>query len=876
MSDTQVQQPEPAAQEAKQDLEVEEQDEKVELIGALSLEEAVDMIALRKIRDNFTEVYKRSTSFKVLDTTTYEFKEADEKTAFTIINELYNSKLKSNTVQYHFLRRLKSGRRFAKNCLQGIARSIRHTIAKNIYHDVDMKNAHPTFCNQLCKHLNFTHRILNKYVNNRDECITAWIGSEVEDWKIEDIPNSKKKKFTKINRKLKNKDEAKQYFLSLLNGGKGKTNNEELNEFKQTHAAFMESFFKHPEFKRFRERAIKKYKDVKEGEYENRKGTCLNYYLCEIENLALTHIEKYLEENNIKYGTLCFDGLMIYKEDIKDLHELLKNLEKVLNEKMGFPIVLTCKEMNEDIDISDLKVKEDVKTTDEDYALYLLEQLKDDILYDSSSKELWFWNEEEALWREQKTKNLRTYITKILIPYVSQSPDPKIVEEQSTVLKSDAKQSAIVRTCEAFIEKRRDDNYISENFNRKKGLYPIANKQVIELQTSTIRDRTKKDCFTKTTTNEFVKVSEAERQEILGYYESLLTPKKGTENEVFGDDYKQDLATHKIEFEKHRDGLISIFSYAMTAENHLKKFPNFVGERDGGKSLCVEHHNSILGDFGGSANERLFVAQKNKSCHDSELFSLRGKRMVCLTETSTDEKFNENLIKKITGGDTLDIRGAGDKKTVKEKFDTLLILATNNMCQFSDEAFKDRLVCYNFCNQFKKDAAVPLRLAALRNQFFSVLVEYAKKFYDNKLNIEWSKYALKYTQEKCDEQDTIKKWLKEGIEIVKFDKENPEHAKDEKSFFLAKPNLYDSYAEFWSKSKRVYEGKITFYKKFEKIFNLPEAKKINNAVIKSMGWSGIKQIQDEPEDAFVEDAPKLFMTKPKPVSDLDHGITQTD
>jgi phage/plasmid-associated DNA primase len=809
-----------------------EEEEKNDLIGTLTLEEDVDMKALRIIRDNFKECFKRLDGVWIPDNC--EYVEADEKTAFTLVNDLYNAKLKTNKVVYNFLARLKSGRRFAKNSLQGISRKIRHTIAKDIYHDVDMKNAHPTFLNQLCKQLKFKHKVLEKYVNNRDTLLQSWIGVELSN-----------------KTKLKNKDEAKQYFLKLINGGgNNKSNCEELNDFYDTQQLFLESFFKNPEFKRFKKRADTKWnaelKKLNGKKYDNRKGTCLNYYLCEIENIALTHIEKKLEELNIKYGSLCFDGLMVYKKYVKDLHDLLTKLETVLLEKMGYPIKLSVKEMDEFIDISDLKIKEDVKTTDEDYALYLLDTLKEDIKYDASCKELWFWDEDDALWREQKPKHLRTYITKVLIPYISQSPDPDIVEEQTNLLKSDAKQSAIVRTCEPYIEKRRDDNYISENFNRKKGLYPISNKQVIDLRTATVKERTKQDCFTKTTTNEYVKVSQEERKLIFDYYESLLTPKKGTDNEVFGEGYNKNPEIHKQEFEKHRDGLISIFSYAMTGENHLKKFPNFIGERDGGKSLCVEHHNSILGDFGGSANERLFVAQKNKSCHDSELFSLRGKRMVCLTETSTDEKFNENLIKKITGGDTLDIRGAGDKKTVKEKFDTLLILATNNMCQFSDEAFKDRLVCYNFCNQFKKDASVPLQLASLRNQFFSILVEYAKKFYDNKLNIEWSKYALKYTQEKCDEQDTIKKWLKEGIELVKYNPENPDHNKE--TFYLAKPHLYDSYSEYWSKSKRVFEGKITFYKKFEKIFDLPEAKKINNAVLKNkVGWFGIKQIQDESE-----------------------------
>jgi phage/plasmid-associated DNA primase len=856
-------------EDVKQDLEAEDQDEqeeKVELIGSLNLEEEVNMTALRIIRDNFKECFRRLGGMWVLDNC--EYQEADEKTALTLINDLYTAKLKSNKVVYHFLRRLKSGRRFAKNSLQGVSRKIRHTIAKDIYYDVDMKNAHPVFCLDLCKKLQFKHKILDKYVKNRDELLTNWIGVEV-------LEHGNK-------RTLKNKDDVKEYFLKILNGGgNGKTDNEDLNEFWSTHQTLLSNFYKHPDYKRFRERAIKKYKEEQKKpngkKYDNKKGTCINYYLCEIENLALTHIEKYLEENGIKYGTLCFDGIMIYKKDVKDTHDLLNKLEAVLLEKMGFSIKLAIKEMNEFIDISDLKAKADLKTTDEDYALYLLEQLKDDIKYNSCNNDLYFWNEGEALWRKQKTKNLRTYISKILTPYISQSPDPKIVEEQTVLIKSDSKQSAIVRSCEPFIEQRRDDEYISTNFDRRKGLFPISNRQVVDLRTSQIRERTKEDCFTKTTSNELVKVSEEDRAYIMKYYEDLLTPYEGKEEEVFGKNYNKDPA-HENEFTKHRDGLISIFAYAMTTENHLKKFPNFIGERDGGKSACVEHHSKIFGEFCSPANERLFVAQKSKAVHDTEIFALKGQKMVFLSETEAEDKYNEVLIKKITGGDEMNIRQAKADHNVIEKFDTLLIVATNQLCQFKDDAFKDRLLCYNFCNKFKKDASVPLKLASLRNQFFSVLVEYCKKFYDNGLTIEWSKYALEYTQKKKDEQDTIKVWLNEGIEIVKYDKDNKEHQEEEKTFFLAKDTaLYDSYKNYWANSKRQYEGKITFFKRFEEIFKLPEAKKINNAVLKNkMGWAGIKQIVDEPVVDEPVEHPKPLINLLGTVSDLDHGITQTE
>jgi hypothetical protein len=786
--------------------------------GAMVLEEFIDLKALRIIRDNFPEVFRRMGGIWVQDTQDFEYKEADEKTAFTLINDYYHQKVKTSKVSYRFLARLKVGRRFSKGIsLQGISRKIRHTIAKNLYYDVDMKNAHPTFCLDLAKKLEFHHPILELYNTHRDDCLARWIGVEV-------VGNDG------LKYRLKTKDDVKEYFLKMLNGGgNSKSSSDELNNFYKTHQTFLDLIYKHKDFASFRKRADNKYADKQKRDkpandkkmWDNRKGTVLNYYLCKVENDALTQMEVFLQARNIKYGALCFDGIMIYKDGVEDLHDLLKQMEIHLHETMKFPIVLAVKEMNEDIDISDLEEKKDILTSDEDYALYLLEALEGEFMYDYTDKKIWFWDNGVRLWREQKPRHLRTLITKILLPYVESSPDPEVVETESFFLKTDAKQSALVRMCEPYIEKRRDDTFIRENFDRKKGFLPITDNKIIDLSNGTIRTRVKEDYFTKTTENKLVHVPEDIRVEIFQYYTSLLTTKDGVLPSV-----------------EHRDCLIMVFAYAMTGLNHLKAFINLVGEKDGGKSLCITLHNLIMGEFGGSANERLFVAQKNKSCHDSEMFNLLGRRMTTLTETSKNQQFNEDLIKKISGGDEVNIRGASEKKTLDVVFDTIMFLATNNMCQFSDPAFMSRLRCFNFVNYFKKDDAVRDRLLSLRHHFFTIMVEYCVKFYENGRQITWSKEVLDYTEKVCDEQDTIKVWLREQGDFEKGTADD-----------YVRKDFFEAYQDYWRGSGRKAEGKITFYRKFEEIFGLSEAKKMKKTIHGLQetfwGYSHIKRREDD-------------------------------
>jgi DNA mismatch repair ATPase MutS len=161
------------------DQELEVSEELVTDIGELVLQEEVDLTALRKIRDNFSEFYKRCGGSVVIDQTDIERKAINEKAARKLVSEYYNIKSKSNKIEYHYLARLKSGRRFSHMSLQNLSRKVRHTISKDIYHDIDIKNAHPTFCLQLAKKLNIDHPILEKYVNDRNSCFESWIGYEI-------------------------------------------------------------------------------------------------------------------------------------------------------------------------------------------------------------------------------------------------------------------------------------------------------------------------------------------------------------------------------------------------------------------------------------------------------------------------------------------------------------------------------------------------------------------------------------------------------------------------------------------------------------------------------------------------------------------------
>lgn len=316
---------------------------------AFELEEMVDLKSLRIIRDNFEIVFneKLGGQLKVYNQYTGEYEiTTDYKTAFTQVNNLYKSKVISLLVQYGYSKKLTYGRRYhLVPSLQECPRPIRHTISKNIYYDIDIKNAHPLFCYQYCRNIGFKHRQLKEYVcGDREGFLKSLIG-------------------TQIGKKLiENRDDAKAYFLKILNGGGSPNiNNEFLKSFYIRHQEFLKLFYNNKNNIKYKSRAINSYeKREKEGniKFDNKMGSSLNYYLAEIENIILEKIEQYLQMNNIKYGTLCFDGLMVYKDSIKDLDLFILELNNFLKIAMGYNIPIMEKPMDEDIDLSGLNIVE--------------------------------------------------------------------------------------------------------------------------------------------------------------------------------------------------------------------------------------------------------------------------------------------------------------------------------------------------------------------------------------------------------------------------------------------------------------------------------------------------------------------------------------
>ena len=757
-----------------------------------SLIEEVDMNALKLIRANSDAVFDMMNQKPGFFDG--EWKVCDKKAFGTIMNSLYKAKKESSTVTYSRIKNTTSGRRFSKCSLQGISRIIRHTLAKDIYDDIDMVNAHPTFLLPLLKEIEFSHSFMEEYVKDRNVVINRL---DFEG----DIYNKETKQMER--KRIHGKDAVKEFILTVLNGGNKtpNTTSSEMNEFIERHQIFLSAFFHDERYKRYNQRASK---SCQRSGKKNSMGSALNLYLCEVEDRALGFIEEYLTEKGIAYGTLCFDGLLIYKTQLN-----LSEMEAMLLEKMGFEIKLVKKPMEEGLDLS--RFKECMtEWTDSDLANYFVDFIKPSIKYNPYDKTHYIYNESTALWEQRSIDYIQTLMVPFFINLFSTIPNKELQDEFTIKIKKRNSLKPIYDTILPYL-KENDSEFIKQ-FDNKKGIFPISDTNVIELRTGLVRKRVKEDYFTKTTDNRIVALSQEDRMFLRNYYAEVLS----TEND------------------QYIKALVRMFGYSLTGEANQKLMPILLGKRDCGKTSLMNTHSKAFGEFASPGNKRVFIEQKNKSCHDSELFTLKSKRLITISELKEEERFNTSDLKAYTGGSPVDIRGAGMMRTESVTFQFVPFGDMNGMASMEgDEAFHSRIVVFTFKNQFDKtnpDGIAKIKkLSEMTNEIFSLIVEEAKLFYEEGLIK--TEEMVSSTESIINSQNPVKQFADATYE------------KDENSF-ICKSDVFPLYQAFCSQNRFKALGKIKFYKEFE---DLMDVTTVQIKTINKPGYRSLKSKDDEEE-----------------------------
>tara|TARA_R110002126_G_scaffold51874_6_gene141679 strand:- start:215 stop:2878 length:2664 start_codon:yes stop_codon:yes gene_type:complete len=805
---------------------------------------------LKLIIDNFDELFENETIGKFRDFTNGYKKINDKGANLTILKNLYKGK----SVQYKPSPKTKDGRLFGAFSLQGINRPTRHTICKDndgnqIYYDYDICSAHNSFLVIYCDWLGIDCRWLKQYNNNKDNLLIELM----EHFKI-------------------SRDDAKTIILSMLNGGGDFYIREEdtpdwLHILKLQLREISEKVCElNPEL----------YKTVKKQKEFNPEGTVLNKILCKMENIVLQCMKKWCDEQNIKVGTLCFDGLLL-KEKIE-----IENLENYIKHELGIEIKIAEKEMNESISdeimryykekltkekfeefqekerIKRLKEKEKEEktlekkrqkyderkeklgisfiTSDMEIGKYIMQQVisTKDFYHDNETNEFYFYNKDTCLFETIKKEYLMKYIHPYAVQYCEEqgiidgnSPPhiQAITTERLVALSNTKDQKNVLSQMLLYLPENHD--FICRNFNKKRGIYPIKDNKVIDFKNNIIRDRTREDYFTMTsnyTCN--LDISNEEIQECRNWIKEYII-KKERWNSLTDDD------------EKHIDNFLEKLGYVITAENDLKSLFIWYGAPNTGKSAvknkCVDE---VFQPFCKTLPNQFVCDRTNglESVHQSHLFPLKYARVGICDELRKNEKPNETDLKKLTGGDReFTVRKACAPDGTKLHLNLVPIIPTNHDLLSIDPAFNNRKRIIEFVNVFKtNDKYIPYS-----GDLFSVVCKYAHKYYQNGQSIEWSNQILYSTEKVIGNNNMIKSFFDEHFELCETSK-----------IRFKKDQMFTLYQKYCSDNKRSSDGRNSFYESFIKLSP-------NITCHRRLWWKGFKEIETPDSDDSDDDTNEI-------------------
>jgi phage/plasmid-associated DNA primase len=233
--------------------------------------------------------------------------------------------------------------------LYPIRREIRHTLAKGLFVDIDVKNCHPVMLMQICIREGEPCEALTDYVNNRQkyfDAITTAYGCNEEAAKNAFIMYAYGGGFKKWFEK--NKIIIENCSPTVIQNGDEVCEIECMETFRKSmrniHKRVLEA---NPHLADV-VRKLKHAAGKKEGEY-NLAGSVCSFVLQEYEVRVLEQIFLYCNSKGLILDgncVLCADGIMIEPRFYKP--ELLNTLADVIQSTVGFKLTFTQKEMTQD------------------------------------------------------------------------------------------------------------------------------------------------------------------------------------------------------------------------------------------------------------------------------------------------------------------------------------------------------------------------------------------------------------------------------------------------------------------------------------------------------------------------------------------------
>ena len=506
--------------------------------------------------------------------------------------------LRYKKVDYFYAEGAKNGRLYAKGgkaTLQGMKREVRHAICKDLYWDIDMKNAHPYFLLQYCEKNKIPCIIIKKYVNHREKVLGRV-----------------------MNHYNYSRDQAKALIISVMYGDmiNYKEDAKCLIGLKQEMVAIGEYMNEHE----------KEILDLIPENATNRIGKLISRKMTIIENEVLMMVKQILEDCGCKVSVLCFDGLMIEKDPAVDIHAILDS-----------PVVQMKLMMNHDYHcILDVKPMDDIlpftvpllpKICKSDHAaaqLFVSLVGIDNVKY--CGDKLYIFNDETGMF-ETSEELVYTYLIKYkeyFQYFVSRSGKGILANYTDTAVRMKSL-IPIIKTI------TKDNDWLHKVQNSSLGFLLFKNGHYHFEGGIFIKGFNPKIVFFHRVPYDFSEECiDVYQDKVLTYFEQVFDKKDGC-------------------------AMLYSISHALAGDLGMKTMYLCPGNGNSGKSTLFKLLKSVFGSYVANFNaENLCYTSKMDSKEEAQLmrFALQQRfcRLLVSSEVNMDKTINSNLLKKFVSG----------------------------------------------------------------------------------------------------------------------------------------------------------------------------------------------------------------------------------
>lgn len=260
--------------------------------------------------------------------------------------------------------------------------------------------------------------------------------------------------------------------------------------------------------------------------------------------------------------------------------------------------------------------------------------------------------------------------------------------------------------------------------------------------------------------------------------------------------------------------LQKILGYCLTGETDLRSIFILYGIGSNGKSVTYDLLKLILQKLCISVDKRVFIkTDQQQSSHTAHLMPLLGARTAVYSETGEEDNLNPEIIKTLTGNDTISVRPLYGKQFDAKPFCKYLLL-TNYKPKFDvrDKAIVDRVKYIPFNARFIDDPKLENEFIRdtqftedLKSKFLSEVFTYfcqgANNYYTNR-KIIIPKKILNVTEKYINDLDSVSCFLTNRTEENKTQK-------------IKKTVLYDKYVSYCNENGTKVIKKAEFYETLE-------------------------------------------------------------